>query len=402
MSMTRKTIISLWGSSGVGKSALYQLMRGGQAHLVEVPLLREAMAAGFAEFDRATALLVRAEGRPPLEPVIRQAIGDKAFLVSDLGILQEEMAAECPDYRTVVCCLFVYPWLVEARRNIRYRFHPTEPSRQKTDGVLPDRALVDYVAQTLIGDLGVETILVDASDYPLRPMTVEEAYAMVDSQPSPVQLPPVESLYQQCLWIAGELHGSQVPDRQQFERQRLDSILPPDLTGKSILDIGASEGGMSYEALHRGALYATAVEQRQAQVELMRHIRTARQLPMTVCHLDVRQGRLPPLAVHFTETRYDLTLLLNVLHHFEDPLPLLDEALDLSERLILETAFGLGKVPYKAGWDPYPNATHLPPEWVRRVAEGKGFRLAAIEVSDMCPGQRLIYRLERVLPTTPD
>jgi hypothetical protein len=45
-------------------------------------------------------------------------------------------------------------------------------------------------------------------------------------------------------------------------QQKLMSV-PPDLTGKMVLDIGGYDGAMSLEAINRGAVHATVLDNRQ-------------------------------------------------------------------------------------------------------------------------------------------
>lgn len=181
------------------------------------------------------------------------------------------------------------------------------------------------------------------------------------------------------------------------EKERLSLILPADLTGKTLLDIGASEGGFCYEALHRGAIYATAIESRDTHVALMRRIRDAWQLPMTVAQMDVVNQSLPVLTTHGPKViRYSLALLLNVLHHCQDPKALLEKVLAVCDSVVIETPFTAGCEPHPIGLPPYPFHLGLPPEWVKHVGAASGFTLDAIEISSMMEGQRLLYKLRRV------
>lgn len=87
------------------------------------------------------------------------------------------------------------------------------------------------------------------------------------------------------------------------------------MTNMTLLDVGASDGGFCYEALNRGAFYATALESREDRVEFMRHVRDTCQLAMGVAHLNIVSDTIPAIQVWETPRRYDVGLLLNVLHH---------------------------------------------------------------------------------------
>lgn len=399
----KPTIITLWGSSGTGKTALKRLCEAGLAGLVDVPILREAMTAGFASIPDATSAewrraAIAGNAVPSYAPTIEAALAGREYLLDDCTMQYGKMVHECGStYRIVILCIFAYPWLVAARRQVRYRRTPCDRARAETEGWLPDLPLLDHVRDHWLQEPRVETVIVDASDYPIRQITIEDGYALVNAVPHEVTLPPVNTMYQQTVWIAGEPHGNLSAWRMAFERARLDSILPARLDGLTILDIGASEGGMCYEAVNRGAVYATAIESRPEQCAIMREVRTACQLPLTVCEMDIATQDIPPQMFHASQTRYDVGLLLNVLHHFHEPRSILDKVLAACERVIVETPFGIGLQPYQPGIDPYPNATAIPPHWIDAVARESGFLLRTIRLSTMTPGQRLIYELERMI-----
>lgn len=390
------TILNLWGSSGTGKTAVRQMMEAGRADLLDVPILREAIGSGFGQFAHEDCLHIRDEiwaGQSP-RSIFRQAVergfGDRDWLLNDTGITDQSLIEQA-DCRKVLVALFAYPWLVQARRDVRYRMYPDDPGKARTDGILPDRALVEAA----LGWKGAETVLVDASDYPLRQITADEALALVETPETAPELPARELMYQQCLWIRGEPYGTAEPWRQEWERARLDNILPDDLTGLTVLDVGASEGGMCYEALHRGAYMATAVEIRPSHVEICRRIRTACRLPVVSAHLDIAQQELPPAFVTITPVRYGVGLLLNVLHHFAEPEPLFRKVLRACERVIVESPFFPGRTPLRPGLAPYPNAMHLPPTWVECIGRSEGFCLTAMRNSNMSQGQRMVFDLQR-------
>jgi len=391
----KQIIIVLRGSAGTGKTALMRAMVAGQKHLVGVPILQDAIERGFGVFDLASinSLL---DQKQPFLPTIRKLMGDKPYLLSDTCVNVNRVVEECAgEYTIIILWLFAPGFLVAARRKVRYAHHKDDPTQAQLEGVLPDEKQLDDVIASFTDWADVETVLVDACDFPMRETTVGEVREMVTGtvrEPDPL---PVAQMYQQAVWLGGKQYGTTDKVRQRWEHARLESILPADLTGKTLLDIGASEGGMCYEAIHRGAIYATSVEVRELQVALAQHIRNCEHLPITTCRMDIVSDSLPRLNAHEQLLRYDVGLMLNLLHHCKDPEAVFAKVLEACNSAIIETPFGIGEVPYKPGLPPYPNAMHLPPAWVQAVGKEHGFVLAAIEVSEMCPGQRLIYRLER-------
>jgi tRNA (mo5U34)-methyltransferase len=118
--------------------------------------------------------------------------------------------------------------------------------------------------------------------------------------------------------------------------------LPEDLRGRSVLDVGAWDGFFSFECERRGAARVVAVDPAgwrpstenewgsKAGFELAR-----RALGSTVEDLDLES--LADLSPH-TVGRFDVVLLLGVLYHLHDPLPVLDRVASVTrELLIVET-----------------------------------------------------------------
>lgn len=395
-----QTIVIIWGSSGTGKTTLRRMLERGDRELVNVPALAGVAKTGFAQFEKETIGFLASHGmRENVFGPAKVAIGRRKYLLSDTAVQAERLVADCAGaFRLLIVCAFCYPWLAEARRDVRYKTSPHDPARERTRGIVPDNKLLDYVEAQWMNKPGIDVVLVDTSDYPIREMTMQDARAMVNSTVREPELPDVKTLYQRCLHIGGEWYGSEDLGRRQFEQRRLDALLPADLTGKTVLDIGASEGGMSYECINRGAIYSVAIERRAPQVELMRNIRTARQLPMTIAECDIGPGAtIPRLSRHLVDYRYDLCLLLNVLHHLPDAETagqVLGNLLDACSSMIVEGPFcDDSEVPYHPLREPHPNALCIPDCWVRAVGEAHGFRVDSVETSTMQPPHRRVWRL---------
>lgn len=100
------------------------------------------------------------------------------------------------------------------------------------------------------------------------------------------------------------------------DRSRVaDLIYPSDLTGKSVLDVGCYYGFFLHEAIRRGAARAAGIE---ADPERFRIASTLARL--WDGRIDIHQGAVEELELN---EKFDLVLLLNVLHHVKDPVPVI-------------------------------------------------------------------------------
>lgn len=124
-------------------------------------------------------------------------------------------------------------------------------------------------------------------------------------------------------WHTIELgHGVVTPGSKggggDYMRTELERLQLPDLTGRSVLDIGAWDGFYSFEAERRGAARVVALDhyvwgrdQGKAGFDLAR---------------DVLGSRVEDVEADFMFTdldalgRFDVVLFLGVLYHLQDPL----------------------------------------------------------------------------------
>jgi tRNA (mo5U34)-methyltransferase len=139
-----------------------------------------------------------------------------------------------------------------------------------------------------------------------------------------------------------DLGGGIVTKGVDNSRYRLDRLsLPPSLSGRSVLDVGAWDGFFSFEAERRGASRVVAsdyyswrgvgwgTENGKAGFEFAR---TA--LKSKVEDLDIDVMDLSPDRVG----TFDLVLFLGVLYHLRDPLLALERVASVCrDQLILET-----------------------------------------------------------------
>jgi tRNA (mo5U34)-methyltransferase len=136
-----------------------------------------------------------------------------------------------------------------------------------------------------------------------------------------------------------ELPGGVVTPGVDDPRDRLPLLgMPEDLTGLSVLDVGAWDGFFSFECERRGAervvaadwfAWHQAVRGSKASFELAREAFGSR-----VEDVEIRVEELAPERVG----TFDLVLFAGVLYHVRDPLRALEAVASVTDgRLILET-----------------------------------------------------------------
>lgn len=126
-------------------------------------------------------------------------------------------------------------------------------------------------------------------------------------------------------------------------------ILPDDLTGKTVLDVGSYNGYFCFEALKRGAKSALGLELHADRLRKAKLLAECLGSPAEFRPADVEREPI--------DGQFDYVLCLNVLHHTRNPLAVLEKLIAATrEKLILEVA-GLGsherrkiKVPWTSGW----------------------------------------------------
>jgi len=402
------TIISLHGLCGSGKSSLFTVMQREHQHLVGgVPLLAEALAHGCAYvYDRDLAEV--REGTTHLVTVL-QTNGCGAPYIMGEGIMDLPGATELVatgQYRAVMLLALVPGWMGEARRAWRWQHFANTAEEVERMTEVPALDLVPKFCQQAY-ERGASPLCVDTQDYPVRALTPTEGIALCDDSALPTSSAiSQQGDYQQGVFIRGQWRGSAEPGEEVAARERLAAVLPEDLSGQIVLDIGAAQGLFSFEALQRGAAYVVTVETDPRCVAFLRGMRSLERLPMAVCDVNAWQegrcwgtkgpGGFPEWQLHGSAVRYDLALLLNVLHWGHNAEQWLAQTLEACECCVIETPFACGQEPRLDPQSTFPEKPCLPPWWIEQQAEAHGFRVATMQNSPIYPGYRLVMRLERV------
>lgn len=406
--MTRKTLVSLLGSSGSGKTALATAMAEGAKHLIGAQPLQDLMG-GRVQVGDSNALTVAWQQGLPLLPLMQEQTADCDCLLLETWNASADLAAQCREEFDVLHVWVLTPgWMVQARLHYRYSrlgdmaaYEHVCQQRASWDGPTGE-ALLERTCG-LLG--GCPLLLIDGRDYPLAELDREAAALLLEDGPvQPLTLDPDTPRCQQAVRVGSRWYGK--PEMVAFERDRLDAILPAALDGATVLDIGACNGGFSLEAVNRGAAYVASVDIADTGLSELRTIRDRKHLPISTVRMDITQDPLPLCRTHETPQRYSLALLLNVLHRMPDPEATLRVALEASDALVLEAPFcalaydhaakDFAPVqPIKPDWARYPGTWHFPPAWVDAVARECRHRVRSIETGPYFGQQRLVWKTER-------
>ena len=115
--------------------------------------------------------------------------------------------------------------------------------------------------------------------------------------------------------------------------QTIQKLLPADLGGKSVLDVGCNAGFYSFEAKRRGARRVLGVDGQRQHVRQGLFVRKVLGLEVEFRRLNVYE--LNPRAVG----RFDITLALGLLYHLKHPLLALENLYQVTNKmLVIETA----------------------------------------------------------------
>jgi len=140
--------------------------------------------------------------------------------------------------------------------------------------------------------------------------------------------------------LGGGVTTSGIKSAELMAVEFANTFSKADPRGKSVLDIGASDGGFSVEAARRGASRVVALDQYDSQLEYWRGRETidlvcrATGIAIEAVAIDLDTPRLS--LAHLGQ--FDIVLFLGVFYHLIDPIAALREIAPLArEVLVLET-----------------------------------------------------------------
>jgi tRNA (mo5U34)-methyltransferase len=107
-------------------------------------------------------------------------------------------------------------------------------------------------------------------------------------------------------------------DYPNFKFQSFAAHLPPDLTGKTVLDIGCNAGFYSMEMKRRGAVYVLGIDMDE------RYLEQARLAAEILDYSDIEFRYLSVYDVGALGRKFDVVIFMGVLYHLRHPLLALD------------------------------------------------------------------------------
>lgn len=176
-------------------------------------------------------------------------------------------------------------------------------------------------------------------------------------------------------------------------QKELDAI-PKDLTGKSVLDVGARNGGWAFECERRNAKEITAIDVWQNEGP-----NGIRDEPFKICKeiLDskVELIELDVLDIEKLGKKFDIILFLGVIYHLMDPLLALRKLYNVCNELVILQGAVLKSPksicyflePGELGGDT-SNTFLISPIFIENYAKSIGFRKA--ELVEYVEGESLI------------
>lgn len=122
-------------------------------------------------------------------------------------------------------------------------------------------------------------------------------------------------------------HGLATPGRDRSPTAEL--VLPEDLRGRSVLDVGCALGYFCFEAERRGAARVVGWELKDDRFEQANMLKGVLESEVEFAQRDLLASE--------PEERFDLVLALNLIHHLDEPVKAIRHLVALaSERLVLE------------------------------------------------------------------
>lgn len=152
--------------------------------------------------------------------------------------------------------------------------------------------------------------------------------------------------------------GPQPLEHPQNRWLKIKDVLPADMSGMRILDIGCSDGFFSIEMHRRGAANIVCIDAAKKAVERLTWLKQQLALP----NIEARAGNIYSLDKNIG--KFDFVFMFALLYHLKEPLLGLEMLAPLSDILFLETsAIDDEKHPYLELVPPIEGVTRMP-KWI--------------------------------------
>lgn len=109
-------------------------------------------------------------------------------------------------------------------------------------------------------------------------------------------------------------------------RSTFEKIFPPDLTGKTVLDLGCNHGFFCFEALRRGARRVVGYDKRPHTIRGAKLLANCLGADVEFAVRDLDHEQI--------NGRFDYVIALNVLHHLQNPISMIGAMLDAADEMV--------------------------------------------------------------------
>jgi tRNA (mo5U34)-methyltransferase len=124
--------------------------------------------------------------------------------------------------------------------------------------------------------------------------------------------------YHNVVFAPGVMSNPSNPDYPASRWRVLDEVIPKDLSGKSVLDVGCNSGFFSLEMKRRGA-------QRVVGVDIMLHLLAQSRFASHWFGLPLELYECGAYDVRSLESKFDVVVFIGVLYHLKHPLYALEQ-----------------------------------------------------------------------------
>lgn len=149
------------------------------------------------------------------------------------------------------------------------------------------------------------------------------------------------------------LRGFHIPGRNPVLEICIKIQLPKDLTGMTVLDVGANEGGFSFECEKRGAERVVAIDLPGPHVERFKLLKEAAGSEVEYIEKDVCD--LDPASIG----KFDIVLFPGVLYHLKHPLLAIEKLHSVTNNMCLIETHIMDGYPV-GGATPYATPYDIP------------------------------------------
>ena len=131
-------------------------------------------------------------------------------------------------------------------------------------------------------------------------------------------------------------NGLITPGKMSLERLKpIADAIPQDLTGKTVLDIGAWDGYYSFLAEQRGASQVISLEPNTLNDPLYQQTDDGFYLAREALHSHVLRYNEPLEALEYNFGTFDVVFFFGIYYHLQDPIKGFDIAAKLTRELLL-------------------------------------------------------------------